>query len=324
MQELSGPSYQTCRRWPDATQLWPDAYYPTPRGARMTEGGALELENNLCGIWRIDPASPDTHTPIVSWPTFDQVSIGPTPVPYDLDVDAMYAADSGGESFVCVDVQGSSTGSGMREKHVEVWSISADGGSSERIALPPPLYQDSVGKLFPEKCGAIAADRDSVFFNAGTGGNAVLYRIDRATKATTLVTKWFGDVSTEMLLTKDAVLFAPWSISVADHDLVLTSPNFYLPVLRVDRATLTPKVILAGRTFHDPLRYDFKIDGDTLYWLDGLSLRRMSVLGGEVETIVEGDFTAETGAFPDYAVLDRDIYFGRVTKDSYALQRTAK
>ena len=328
LQDLGGPEYQTCKG-SLSTDLWPDFRYPTPLGARLTGAGSLELANGTCGIWRVDPALPSAPEMIVRWDLVPPSKIGATTGP-GLSVHGMYAADVDDETFVCLSVQGGPP-DGVTDlpyhDHVEIWSIAA-GGEAERIASAPPLFGGPGYEVYPDACTGIVADRDGIYFAAAGGYDGRLYRVDRATKTVTSVLEWNGDsLDASLRLTKDSLVVMPASAeAMKPRPDGLAPPNLTLPIVRIDRRTLASTLVVAGTAYNAPLRYDLQVVGDQLYYLDGFSLRRVPLAGGDVDTVVEG--SAHEGAFLGYAVVGPWVYFDHVShadgKEHYALWRTPR
>lgn len=332
--QLTGPSYEVCP-FAEGASLWPDLYYPFPKSLRLTSTGALELGVANCGVWRLDPEHADVETPILHTDRPTKTTFwGATPGPYMMsNFLPTLTADSGDETIVCAQVdlvlhEGVGTGSGAFEPaHLEIWSIDADGRAARPIFVPKWSTSTSAPIYPPEQCLGLAANRDDVFFVSSVLGRQSLSRVSRATGAVTELSKFNGLSSApiETILAGDTLVIVPFEEFGTGGDD--PSAN-YLPVLAVDLKTGMKRTLLHGVTRQSPVRYDFKVDGTELYWLDGLSLRRMPLAGGDVETIVEGHFDTGDGVFPDYAVLPDHVYFSHVVGHGdatrYTLMRTPK
>ena len=325
---LSGPSYARCPF--RSSDFWPDLFYPSPRGARLTAKNALELVTGNCGVWRFDPEHPDVTTPLLGYDPKTSTSLwGTTPGPsIKFNIGPTFTADSGNDTIVCaqVDTIYHDDGKTFDPAHVELWSIDADARGAHSLFVSKWSTSASDPIFPPEHCLGLAANADDVFWISAVSATLTLSHLTRATGAVNEVTHWFGNalVPNEMLVAGNTLIVVPYTKDGTGGD---DPAALYLPVLAIDiKSGLTRTLLNAGRA-DAPVRYDFKVDGPNLYWLDGLSLRRMPLAGGDVETLVEGDLTTGNGAFPDYAIGSDFVYFSHVSgRDDiqYGLQRTPK
>lgn len=256
----------------------------------VLSGTKFYLAAEECGLWSFDVATGERRLLVdAASPTHlgDPLWNGKRGPQWQTPWGMAMAKDGDG-LVACIDVSvppEEAEKADHRYQRVELWSIGLDGDARERLAIVDAARGEEFCKHVVPAPGAIVFSTD----------HAIL-RFDRATRALTTLAS--------------GLEYGPEGLAVDDANVYYIGSM--AEIVRVPLDGAAPVTLRPPAKPTDPARVGLVVDGDDLYFYEGLSLKRMNENGGDPSDFAPGDDADWT--FPvTLGVSDRHVYFEKAT-----------